>query len=179
MHQVRDTSMAYFDFDGRAEVSITYNRGPIRSRPCSPLCYGIKPQLNGNTLTFELSKPRDVSVEINGDIFHNLQIFTNPPETDRPDANDPAVIYIKPGFHTFPGGMLDVPGGKTLYVAGGAVVNAGIRCRNAENVRIIGRGILYQPPSEGIQVVNSKNVLYRRADPHRSPALHRLRRAIQ
>ena len=158
MHQVRDTSMTYFDFDGRAEVSITYNRGPIESARVRPLSYGIKPQLNGNTLTFELSKPRDVSVEINGDIFHNLQLFTNPLETDRPDANDPAVIYIRPGFHAFPGGMLDVPGGKTLYVAGGAVVNAGIRCRNAENVRIIGRGILYQPPTEGIQVVNSKNV---------------------
>ncbi|HEY4984359.1 MAG TPA: glycosyl hydrolase family 28 protein, partial [Verrucomicrobiae bacterium] len=72
--------------------------------------------------------------------------------------NDTNVIYLKPGFHTFERGTLDVPSGKTLYLAGGAVVNGTVRCRNAENVRIMGRGILYQG-QRGVEVINSTNVI--------------------
>ena len=157
MHKVRDASMVYFDFAGSVEVSVTCNREPVQSARVRPLSCGITPDVKGNTLTFKLSQPRDVSVEINGDIFHNLHVFTNPLEINPPDPNDTNVIYLKPGFHTFERGTLDVPSGKTLYLAGGAVVNGTVRCRNAENVRIMGRGILYQG-QRGIEVVNSTNV---------------------
>src|ERR1035437_1681929 len=128
MHNVRDASMVNFDFAGSVEVSVTSHHGPIQSARIRPLSYGIAPEVKGNTLTFTLTKPRDVSVEINGDIFHNLHVFTNPLETNRPDANDPNVIYLPPGFHTFTNGVLAVPSGKTLYLAGGAVINGKIRC---------------------------------------------------
>jgi polygalacturonase len=138
-------------------VSVTSHHGPIQFARIRPLSYGIAPEVKGNTLTFTLTKPRDVSVEINGDIFHNLHVFTNPLETNRPDANDPNVIYLPPGFHTFTNGVLAVPSGKTLYLAGGAVINGKIRCQNARDVRILGRGIAYQG-QRGVEVINSTNV---------------------
>jgi hypothetical protein len=157
MHNVRNASMVHFDFSGTVEVSVSSNRGAIQSAQIRPLSYGLTPAVNGNTLTFTLSKPRNLSVEIDGDRFHNLHVFTNALETDVPDVNDPDVIYLKPGIHTFPRNVLDVPSGKTVYLAGGAVVKAAIRCRNIENVRIRGRGLLYQGP-RGFVLTHSKNI---------------------
>jgi hypothetical protein len=157
MHDVRYASMVHFDFAGTVEVSVTSNRGAIASAQIRPLSYGLKPEIKGSALMFVLTKPCNLSVEIDGDRFHNLHVFTNPLETDVPDENDPDVIYLKPGIHTFPRNVLDVPGGKTVYLAGGAVVKAAIRCRNVENVRVRGRGMLYQPP-RGFVVTHSKNI---------------------
>jgi hypothetical protein len=178
MRNIRAASMVTFDFTGSVEVSVTNNRGRIETARIRPLSAGITPTVKGNTLTFTLTKPCNLSVEVNGDMFHNLHVFANAPEADVPDPKDPNVIYVGPGVHTFPGSLdlgvdrvvdgkfgtqrvaasvLDVPSGKTLYVAGGAVVKAAIRVRDAENVRIRGRGILYDG-REGIQIARSKNV---------------------
>lgn len=157
MHNVRHASMVHFDFSGAVEVSVTSNRGPIETARIRPLSAGITPTFDGRTLSFTLSKPGNLSVEINGDRFHNLHVFTNSPETDVPDPNDPNVIYLPAGVHTFPRDVLEVPSGKTLYLAGGAVVKAVVRCREVENVRIRGRGILYQG-RRGFEITHSKNV---------------------
>ena len=55
--------------------------------------------MEGDTLTFTLTQPRNLSIEVNGEIFDNLQLFANPLETDRPDPRDPDVIYFGPGVH--------------------------------------------------------------------------------
>ncbi len=178
MRNVRTASMVTFDFTGAVEVSVTNNRGRIETARIRPLSAGVTPIVKGNTLTFTLAKPCNLSVEVNGDMFHNLHVFTNAPETDVPDPKDPNVIYIGPGVHTFPAtldlgvdrvvngqfgtqsipaSVIDVPSGKTLYVAGGAIVKAVVRCRGVENVRIRGRGILFDG-REGLQVMHSKNV---------------------
>lgn len=157
MHNVCNTSMVNFDFKGNVEVSVTYNKGAIQTARIRPLSYGIHPQVKGKTLTFSLSKPCNLSLEVNGDIFHNLQIFTNLPETNRPNPNDTSVIYLAPGFHTSKNGVLNIPSGKTLYLAGGAVLKASISCINVKDVRICGRGIIYQA-NDGVGVNFSDNV---------------------
>ncbi|MBN1361099.1 MAG: hypothetical protein JW993_10920 [Sedimentisphaerales bacterium] len=156
MHHPRPSSLAYFDFSGQVEVSATYNRGEIRSARIRPLSYGITPRVDGNVLTFTLTQPRNLSVEVNDDIFDNLHLFAGPIETDRPDPNDPNVIHFGPGVHS-PGRTLRVSSGKTVYLAGGAVVKTKLLCNQVENVRIIGRGLLYQP-ERGVEVTFSKNV---------------------
>ena len=179
MRNVRTASMVTFDFSGTVEVSVTSNRGRIETARIRPLSAGVSPTVKGAALTFTLTKPCNLSVEVNGDMFHNLHVFTNAPEANVPDAKDPNVIYIGPGLHTYSGsldlgvdrivngqfgtqtiqaGVIDVPSGKTLYLAGGAVVKAAIRCRGVENVRIRGRGILLDG-REGLQVMHSKNVV--------------------
>ena len=139
----RDSSMASFDFAGTVDVSITYNKGRIESAKIRPLSYGIAPIVKGNTITFSLVKPRNLSVEVNGDIFGNLQLFANPIETSRPSASDPNIMYYGPGLHQV--GRLAVPSGKTVYLAAGALVEGSFLLNNVKDVSILGRGILYQP----------------------------------
>ena len=141
-HSPQNSSMAYFDFAGAVEVSVTCNRGGIQTARVRPRSFGITPEVSGNTLAFSLAQPRNLSVEVNGDIFHNLQLFANPIEESRPDPGDPNVIYFGPGLHQLEGGILRAPSGKTVYLAGGAVVRGRILISGVENVRVLGRGLI-------------------------------------
>ncbi len=149
-----DSSMASFDFSGTIDVSITYTKGDIKSARVRPLSYGITPLVKKNTITFSLAQPRNLSVEVNGDIFHNLQLFANSIEDTRPDPADPNVIYYSPGVHQV--GTVVVPSGKTVYLAGGASVEGSFLVNHVENVHILGRGILYQPGAELLNRVSSQ-----------------------
>ena len=87
-HVPLPSSMATFGFEGKVEVSVTYNKGEIRKACVRPASRGIETVVEGNTLTFTLDKPGNFSVEVNGDIFNNLHLFANPIETDVPDKKD-------------------------------------------------------------------------------------------
>lgn len=159
-HNVENASMSYFDFSGEVEVSVTFNHGTIQTGRIRPLSYGIAPSIDGNTMTFKLDRPRNLSVEVNGDIFHNLHLFANPIDEKKPKKlKDKNLIYFGPGIHTFPGDTLNVPSGKTVYIAGGALVKGCIQVVNAQNVKILGRGIVIPERRAGLRIVNSKNVL--------------------
>lgn len=70
------------------------------------------------------------------------------------------LIYFGPGVHRLPGDTLNVPSGKTVYVAGGAVVKGCIRAVNVRDVKILGRGKVHPDGrGAGLSIVNSKNVL--------------------
>lgn len=93
-HYVENASMAIFDFTGKVEVAVTYNLGEVQTAKVRPLSYDIPFQIDGNTVTFTLEHPRNLSVEVNGDIFHNLHLFTGSPERTIPDKDNPEVIYL-------------------------------------------------------------------------------------
>ncbi len=158
-HTPQNSSLAYFDFAGVVDVSITLNRGNIKSARVRPLSFGIAPHVNGNTISFSLSEPRNLSVEVNGDIFRNLQLFANPIETNRPASTDTNVFYFGPGIHQLERGRLSVPSGKTVYIAGGSIVRGQLVCHSVDNVHILGRGMVYQSESPGgVRTSNSTNV---------------------
>ena len=159
-HNVKKASMSYFDFSGEVEVSVTFNHGTVRTGRVRPLSYGITPCIDGNTMTFKLDRPRNLSVEVNEDIFHNLNLFANLIDEKKPKKlKDKNLIYFGPGIHTFPGDTLNVPSGKTVYIAGGALVKGCIQVVNAQNVKILGRGIVIPERWAGLRIINSKNVL--------------------
>lgn len=157
-HQPLPSSMTTFGFDGKVEVCVTYNKGEIHEARVRPLSRGVVPEIDGNTLTFTLDKPGNFSVEVNGDLFDNLHLFANPIETEVPDRNSDDVIWFGPGIHTFDTGSFRIPSGKTVYVAGGAVMMGQLVIDHAENVRLMGRGIVDHTVKAGIQISNSKNV---------------------
>lgn len=160
MDRAQDASMVYFDFSGSVEVSVRKNNGNVQSVRVRPAIHGITPLQNGNVVSFTISKPGKLSVEFDGDKLHNLHVFANPLEATRPDANDSNVIYFGPGLHTPPensNSTFRIASGKTVYIAGGAVVRGRLMCDSVENVRIIGRGIVDQP-SRGVEVTYSRNV---------------------
>jgi len=158
-HNVENSSMCYFDFSGEVEVSVTYNKGSIQTSRVRPLSYGIIPQIVGNTLTFKLNQPRNLSVEVNGDIFHNLQLFANPIDRFKPNLKDKNLIYFGPGIHRLKERKLQVPSGKTVYIAGGAVLMGQVLIDSVHDVKVMGRGMIDPSVKMGIRIAYSKNVL--------------------
>lgn len=160
-HTVKNTSMAYFDFSGTIDVRVISRKQHVNEARVRPTSYGITPSVSGDTLTFSLDRPRLISVEVNGDIFNNLQLFANPIDTNRPanikkfrkNRNN---IYFGEGFHKLD--TLTVKSGMKVYIAGGAVVDGVIEIVDAENVKIHGRGMVYPTRKMGLQVRRSRNV---------------------
>lgn len=160
MDRIQEASMVYFDFSGSVEVSVRKNNGNVQSVRVRPSGYGIIPAQKGNVINFTLKRPGKFSVEFDGDKLHNLHVFANPVEAGRPDVQDSSVVYFGPGLHTPPDnshGTFNITSGKTVYIAGGAVVRGRILCDSVRDVRIIGRGIV-DLPSRGVEITHSKNV---------------------
>ena len=69
-------------------------------------------------------------------------------------------MYFGPGTHRpqdLPNNQIRIPSNTTVYLAPGAVIEAKLLVDHAENVKIIGRGIIYKG-IRGIEVTDSKNV---------------------
>ncbi|MDV7219761.1 putative Ig domain-containing protein [Streptomyces prunicolor] len=147
----QNSSMAYFDFTGEVQVSVTYTADTVKKARIRPTSYDIAHKLDKSsaTLTFTLTEPRNLSIEFNEDIFDNLQLFAGAIDTNPPSADDPDVIYFGPGVHSTPDGLLTVPSGKTVYLAGGAVLTSRVVFDHVENAKLLGRGIVYQAPNGG------------------------------
>ncbi|WP_081970153.1 AbfB domain-containing protein [Paenibacillus sp. FSL P4-0081] len=148
-------SFVTFDSNGPVEMSVTYNAGTISSVKIRPSAKGITPSISGNTATFTVPGPMKLVLDVNDNVDNDLMIFANSLETNIPNASDPNVIYYGPGNYS---GDITVPSGKTLYLAGGAVVRGGINADDTTNISIRGRGILLQPGGEGISVDRSSGV---------------------
>jgi len=160
LDKVQNASMVTFDCAGIIEVRCRKNNGLIEDVKIRPSALMIKPQIVGNTFSFFIEKPCQLSVEINGDRLHNLHVFANPILKNCPDINDANVIYFGPGFHQpgdLPGDVFHIPGGKTVYIHGGAVVKSKFFIDKAKDVKIVGHGIVWQP-ERGVEIRHSKNV---------------------
>ncbi|RZT11738.1 putative Ig domain-containing protein [Kribbella sp. VKM Ac-2569] len=157
--QVLKSSMAYFDFADSVEVWVRYTKGTIDTARIRPLSLGIEPTIDDeSTLLFTLTEPRKIVVEVNGEIFDCLHLLARPIETDAPSPDDPDVIYYGPGVHTTATGQLEVPSGKTVYLAGGAVLKTSVIFKNVTNAGLTGRGLVYSTNGGGCTIVGSKNI---------------------
>ncbi|TDC23626.1 endo-polygalacturonase [Streptomyces sp. 8K308] len=158
--RVYNSSMVYFDFRGSVELEITYVPGGTTKARVRPDALGITPEILGDTLRFTLDEPRDVVVQINDEIFDCLHVITNHIDPNPPSADDPDVLYYGPGMHTVEGNLLTVPSGKTVYLAGGAVLKARVDFVGVERAAIRGHGVLIPPSSTfgGVHVEGSRNV---------------------
>jgi hypothetical protein len=166
-------AFAYFDMREPVKVTVT-SPSPISTARILPSALNITPAIQGQTLSFTLSQPKHLTVEINGETIRSLHLFANPPEADTPRPNDPGVIYFGPGVHEI--SHLVVGDNQTVYVAGGAVVRAiikpdekfhisgysGLRGYSpsfelkGRNIKFRGRGIIDQ----GNCTTHARNMLY-------------------
>jgi hypothetical protein len=161
MDNVQSASMVQFDMGSPVEVMVKKNNGIIQDVKIRPLAAGIQHTINQNTILFKLVRPQYLSVEFNGDRLHNLHLFANPLEVETYTESSDKVMYFGPGVHRpqdLPNTQIQIPSNTTVYLAPGAVVKAKFLIDKAENVRIIGRGIL-DHPLRGIEVTHSRNVL--------------------
>ena len=174
---------AYAEFDMGAPVVVRIiNHRIERSEVVDirPHSRGIRStRLNDSIVEFRLEHPEYLSVEFGGDRMHNLHLLANAPLTEHhtpaepqaidwvaPNSQDVFVqgarlIYFGPGVHKpkdLPSEEIKIPSNCIVYLAPGAVVKARLIVDHAENVRIVGRGIL-DHPLRGVEITYSKNVL--------------------
>ena len=160
MDRVQSASMVQFDIGSPVEVMVKKNNGTIQDVKIRPLAIGIQHTVNHNAIFFTLTRPQCLSIEFNGDRLHNLHLFANPLETETYTESSDKVMYFGPGVHRpkdLPNTQIQIPSNTTVYLAPGAVVKAKLLIDKAENVRIVGRGIL-DHPIRGIEVTHSKNI---------------------
>lgn len=158
-HYVRNSSMATFDFEGSVEVKVVCKNEKIDRARIRPLSYSINHRLlNDSTLVFGLDKSANLSVEVNDDIFGNLQLFANPIDKYNITKSSKDIIYFGPGIHEFKDNVYKIESGKTVYISGGAVMKGQMLIENAHDVKLIGRGIIDPKIKMGIRIANSKNV---------------------
>ena len=95
-HTIEKSSVAYFDFTDKVEVEVTWNKGDVKTARVRPLSKNIATTLHGNTVCFSLNRPLDLSVEVNGDTYHNLQLFANAAIPVYKNAGQVCLLYTSP-----------------------------------------------------------------------------------
>ncbi|WP_269523009.1 glycosyl hydrolase family 28 protein [Coraliomargarita parva] len=130
-----------FDFTGDVNIVITATGG-ISNPVVLPASLGITPVVDGDTISFDVSNAGQITVLPDGSSTDDaLHLFANDPDLNPPNPNDANVLYMGPGMYGSVG-RIDLADDETLYLAGGAFLQAGITMFGCENSRIAGRGIL-------------------------------------
>lgn len=145
----RINDFAVFDLHGPVEVEVrVLDQGAVARHDggeagpghvaVRPLSLGIEPAVDGEAIRFRLDAPANVCIDVPG--LEPMFLYANPPETDRPDPDDPKVHYFR-GGQVYEVGVLELAAGETLYLEGGAWVRGAIRATGTEGVRVCGRGV--------------------------------------
>jgi hypothetical protein len=119
-------------------LEITPN-APFESVTIRPQSLGIVSKIENGTIKITLEKPAYFTVEPYGR-NRALHVFADPMPDYGVDIHSPDVIYFGAGEHDV--GNIELKSGQTLFLDEGAVVYACIHAIDAQNIKIIGRGIL-------------------------------------
>jgi hypothetical protein len=134
-------SFCAFDFDKPVTVRIKFARD-IKWLDIMPSALKIRhTSIDDNTFEFELPGPKKITILINNDRKNTLHILTNHPEKDPPNPDDKNVLFYK-GGKTYNIGTLNLKDDQTLYLESGARLKGMVRIKDAQNVRIMGRGMI-------------------------------------
>jgi hypothetical protein len=185
MHNVQKASMAYFDLQGQVEVKIQYEKMHIYQVDLRPLSQKIPVEFTEKEINFILDHPVKLSIEINGDRFHNLHLFAGRIQSEIPDINSDMVsflpgslsrpsihrmeekvyelekmpkgrtLYFGPGIHYLEECVMRIPSDTKVYIAGGAIIIGTFVCSKVENIKIFGRGLLYLANFERFSGLNA------------------------
>jgi hypothetical protein len=152
-------SFAYFDFGGgpvdvRVEVRCTRRLSLARILPerlaSTPVVDAEK-----RLVTFRVVQPHSyLTLLVNGSYTGKmLHLFANGLEKNPIRGPRKGVVYFGPGYHEPEGGTIQITRkDQTLYLAGGAYVNAMVRAEGARGLTIRGRGIIAQNKNLGDRV---------------------------
>ena len=134
---------ASFSMTGKVRVTVTNLVGELNVLTCDirPMAYGIKPQIGGNTVSFELDRPRYLLVFLNEAASFGaagLMLFAEPPEQNPPRLGDPNVVNIMDyqvdntgktvetaKINRAIGDVSAKPGGGVLFFPGGGIYLTG------------------------------------------------------
>ena len=138
VEQTELAAFALFETDSPAEISVKPVKA-FREVTVKPLSKSIVPTVSDGVIRFTIPGPGFYTVELDG--YHNaLHLFADPVGRYDVDPNAGNVLYYGKGVHDV--GYIELRSGQTLFIDEGAVVFARVRAVDAENIRIVGRGIL-------------------------------------
>lgn len=131
----------YFDTDGGVVMEI-YSKREVKWMEIKPKSLGLTYTYSGNNIRIKIDKPCQFSVEINNMPYKEpLLVFANSIEKSKPSKKDTNIVFFEEG-KIYQAGKIALKSGKTIYIEGGAVVQGCINIYNAQNIKILGRGIL-------------------------------------
>lgn len=132
--QSEEAYFVSFDMTDKANVEIELD-GDFESYEIRPLSFYLKDRRDGRKISLTVDRPMQFTVEIDG-THHALHVFANP-KSVIPEGE---VIYYGRGEHK--ADLIWLESNQTLYIDDGAVVYGVVYAKDAENVRIMGRGVL-------------------------------------
>lgn len=119
-----------------------------RSVKILPTSAGIEGTSDGNEVRFTVDTfPIKLSVKFDGSDSKSVQLFLYPYDNTDVTALDSHVIYFAAGEYTVSTEM-HLGNNQTLYLDDGAILHARISTENANNVKIMGKGIIDTYPFE-------------------------------
>jgi hypothetical protein len=156
----QDASMVYFDFTGTVELRIEKNNGTFSKVSIGPRTGAPQPRVDGDKIYLTLDHPQNFAIFFDDDRLHNLHIFAGAPVAAPAGPN---VIRFGPGIHRPDDGgdFFTIGSGKTVYLDGGAVLQATFKVENAHDVRILGHGLILPPPGKDgnqFEIIKSERV---------------------
>ncbi len=130
---------AAFSCRGVVDMEVHLPDQTIERVYLSPLKHGIEPVRKDDQISFQIPGPMLFAVMIGE--HPALFIYANPLAENKPDPEDPDVLYFREG-QVYETGDMILSSGQTLYIEGGAVVRGSVFASGAENVKIAGFGVL-------------------------------------
>ena len=118
------------------EIEPTLPFDQVEVRPRS---LGLEPKIADGKITLRLDRPAYFTVEPFGR-NRALHIFADPMPDYGISPKDGDVLYFGAGEHDV--GLIEMHSNQTLFLDEGAVVYASVYAKDAEHLRILGRGIL-------------------------------------
>lgn len=139
IEQTELINFASFALDAPVEMEII-PATPFEKLAIRPASAGIAHEVTEDgRILVHLEKPQYFTVEPYGR-NRALHVFADPMPQYKIDRNDPDLLYFGAGEHDV--GLLELKSNQTLYLDEGAVLYTRIEVKDAENIRILGRGIL-------------------------------------
>jgi hypothetical protein len=134
--ELETTRFAHFAAEGSAELRITADR-PWAEVAVRPARAGIVHHVDGHSLVLELPAAVDLCIDVSGD--KPLMLYADDPRASpRPEGE---VVRLEPGkVHAID--QLDLHSGQTLFVEPGAILRGVVRAAHANNIAIVGRGMI-------------------------------------
>lgn len=134
-HIADEPAFAIKTGEGSTEFTVIPD-APFENVKIRPLSAGITCVVDDGKIVFTVDKPCTLSIELDGDLSSPLFLFYSP-KTPVPEKCD---YYFGPGEHDI--GILNLTEGQTVYIDDGAVVYGRIYAENADNVSILGEGVI-------------------------------------
>jgi len=134
---VKAFAFSSFDLQGESEIEIR-SAHDIRWVDIRPKNENIQFDYTNHKIKFTLDQPGKWSIELNGESTYPLYLFANQPKDYERDEN--TIVFSAGKVHQ--PGKIELQSNQTVIIEKGAVVKGYIEAKNAENIKILGQGIM-------------------------------------